>query len=195
MKSLRVFACFLLCASPISTRVSPARADYVVAQKPTDAHRTIRDVSQLRSIEIVTDRDETVEQFFARRQLVLVDNANSDGKPCSVAQITQGDAAKFFASYPLQNDQGFRLFRYGDYYDLEKPAPAVAALFADDLALNWKNTLLILAPDATNTEDDLNKKARLVGRIFVKDRENWRPEMDAESLKYQPSEEKTEQTN
>lgn len=146
----------------------------------------MRDNNSLRTIEIVTDRQETVAQFFKRQKLVLVDNANSDGKPCSIQQIVSGEVNKFFASYPLQNDQGFAPYLFGAEYQLEKPAPAVAALFADDLALDWQNTILILAPldDEAKTKENFNKKARLVGRILIKDREKWRPGMDAQKLKY-----------
>ena len=194
MKQLRFPPVLLLCAAPIAAPIGSATADDA-AKTPTataTAPMTIfvRDAAANRAIELVTDRQETVPEFFARQKLVLVDNANTDGKFWSVPQIINGDASKFFVSYPLQNDQGFRLYRYGDYFQLEKPAPAVTALFGEKS--NGENTLLILAPDGTNGEDGHNKKARLVGRILVKDRANWRPEMDAELLKYQQSDAKTE---
>ena len=187
----RVLLCGLLCLSPVLSRAAEKSK---IPAKP----KTVCDDTKGRTIEIVTDRDETVEQFFARQQLSLVDNANTDGKFWSVDQIVKGQATKIFVSYPLQNDQNFRLFRYGDFYHLEKPAPDVTALFADDLALNWKNTMLIVAPSPAAelsldlSLSDLNRpNARLVGRVFIKDRDKWRPEMEAETLKYQEPTEKT----
>ena len=185
MKNVHFPLYFLLCAAPIAIMVSSTQAADAPVNAQTAKTRTVRDSNDLRTLEIATNCDETVTQFFARQKLVLVDNANTAGKFWSVPQIINGDASKIFVSYPLQNDQGFRLYRYGDYFQLEKTAPAVAALFKDDLKLNWKNTMLILAPDETGGEDSLDKKARLVGRIFIKDAAKWRPEMDAELLKYQ----------
>lgn len=188
----------LLCALPllISTGfTAPIAAAPTVTTAGQEAKklRAISDDNDLRTIEAMTDRDETVAQFFVRQKLVLVDNANTDGKFWSVDQIVKGEASHVFVSYPLQNDQGFRLYRYGDFYALEKPAPAVAALFARDS--NWKNSMLILSlsTDDSATKDDLNKGARVIGRIFIKDRERWRPELDAESLKYQEPDEATDE--
>ena len=185
MKQFRFLPLFLLCAAPTSMLATAARAADAPVQMPAAKTHAIRDASDARTIEVVTDCDETVEQFFARQKLSLVDNANTDGKFWSVDQIVNGEASKFFVSYPLQNDQGFRTYRYGDYYNLEKPAPAVAALFADT-KLNWKNVLLILAPatEDEKTANELNKPARLVGFVSIPSRDNWRPEMDADALKY-----------
>ena len=195
MKTTRFFSYFLLSASLLVSTIGRSKADEAPA--PTAKYRTICNCSGLRKIEVITDRDETVAQFFARQKLVLVNNANTDGKMRSVGQIVSGKAPQFFASYPLGNDQGFRLYSYGDFYNLEKPAPAVAALFTDDLAQNWSNTLLILAPLAAakqislDISDVKHPNARLVGRVLVKDREKWRPEIEADALKYQESKAKT----
>ena len=201
MKQFRFFPVFLLCAAPFATPISSATAEDA-AKTPaatTEAPKTIfvRDADANRAIEVVTDRPETVSQFFARQKLVLVDNANTNGKFWSVPQIVNGDASKVFVSYPLQNDQGFRLYRYGDFYNLEKPSPDVSRTLAIQPKLDWKNTMLIFAvstddADGKKTDDALNKTARLVGRILVKDRAHWRPEMDAETLKYQQSDAKAE---
>lgn len=196
MKLFRFFAYLLMCAAPISAHINPARADCVVSQMPTAKVKIVRDDNNLRTIEVVTERDETVEQFFARQKLVLIDKASSNNKSWSVDQIVKGEAFRIFVSYPLQNDQGFRPYLYGAFYKLEKPAPAVAALFADDLAFNWKNTMLIVKtlPPANPvslelTLSDMKRpNARIVGFVSIKDQRNWRPEMEAESLKFQQPE-------
>lgn len=201
MKNFRFLPYLLLCAAPIAMGVSPMQAADVPANTQATGARTVRDNNDLRTIEVVTDCNETVAQFFARQKLVLVDNANTDGKSRSVEQIVSGKAPKFFASYPLQNDQDFRLYRYGDFYHLEKPSPAVAALFKDDLKLNWKNTMLILAPlsaakqPSLDLSDIKHPNARLVGRVFIKDRDHWRAEMDAKSLKYREPDAKTDEAD
>ena len=194
MKIFRFFPVLLLCAAPIAGPIHGARADDATKTPTTteEAQKTIlvREADANRAIEVVTDHQETVPEFFARQKLVLIDNANSDGKFWSVPQLINGDVSKIFVSYPLQNDQGFRPYRYGDFYNLEKLSPAVAALFGEDA--NWENTMLILVTYETNSKDGLNKTARLVGRVSIKNRAKWRPEMDAELLKYQQPDAKTD---
>ena len=194
----------LLCALAVIPRLeSSAHAADDAATPTTKAEfvmpSVIKDDNDLRTIEVVTDRNETVAQFFGRQRLVLIDNMNSDGKPVTFARIVRGEVPKFFTSYPLQNDQNFVIYRYGDYFQLTRPEPAVATavagLFDEKLKLDWNNTMLILAPNEKNSEDGMNKKAQLVGRIFIKNRDQWRPEMDAETLKYRGSGEKTEPSN
>ena len=101
MMSPRVLICGLLCLSPVWSCADAEKSKTPASETPVeikqpDKYKAVRDANDLRTIEIVTDRDETVAQFFARQQLSLVDNANTDGKFWSIGQIANGEANKNF---------------------------------------------------------------------------------------------------
>ena len=144
-----------------------------VAKSAADATHMVKEENDERLVEIISDRDESVAQFFARQKLVLADKLNTDGHFWSVEQTLDGATRRIFVSYPLSNEHDFALYLYGAYYEIEPPTPTICALFAHEPAPTWANTALILAPGVIT--EGLASSAKVVGRITIKDRDKWLP--------------------
>ena len=171
-----------------------ARADE--ANKDATAQpmtRTLIDRDALRSIEIVTDRHESVAQFFQRQKLALATSPILDGKFVQNAELAKTkDTTKVFVSYPLENDHDLIIRLYGAYFFLASVSAEVQAIFNDDTAPAKAQTLLIFAPTATTKIEDNTAPVRLVGRIRIFDGANWSPSVEADTFKYQPTKIATE---
>ena len=179
----------ILCALPLFCAVGTgcaADAGPSAGTKPAATSLYLRDSDEMRAIEVQSDRKETVEEFFARQKLSFVGKPNTDGKFWSVSETIRDEPLKFFASYPLDNDHDFALYRFGAFYEMAPTSPTVSALFQNSSTpLNWSNTLLIVAPTGDQSDTATAVSARIVGYVFIKDAAKWTPSREAEKLKYQ----------
>ena len=164
----------LLCLAPLSSFAAPAKTEMPLT-------RTLIDRDNVRSIEIVTDRRESVAQFFARQQLAVAIWPTLDGKFVKETSQWSGDKPrKLFVSYPLFNDEQFKMSLYGAFYEVSPLAPEVLSLLRDEAAPSSHRTLLVLAP-GEKTDDRMKQTARVVGRIRVFG--SWLPDSE-ESLHF-----------
>ena len=162
----------LAIAAPQTPLTTPATAE-TAAESDAAVPRVVKEENDERLVEIISDRAESVADFFARQPLVLADKPNTDGHFWSVAQTLDGTERRVFVSYPLSNQHDFAPYLYGAYYEIEPPAPAICALFAHEPVPTWANTALIMAPG--DVTEGLASSAQVVGRITIKDRDKWLP--------------------
>ena len=126
MKTTTVKMCALSarCMVTIAMATTPSfvarvRADEVQRKDNTTQPmtRTLIDRDANRSIEIVTDRHESVAQFFQRRKLALATSPILDGKFVQNAELAKTkNTTKVFVSYPLENDHDLSIRLYGAYF-------------------------------------------------------------------------------
>ena len=144
--------------------------------------RTLIDKDKLRSIEIITDRHESIAQFFKRQKLIFASSPIQDAHSLSTAEQFKSDKPRtVFVSYPIDSDSDFNLKLYGAYFELAPPAPEVIALLRGSDAIQGealkqgetsllpRSFLFIFAPEELAEATGLNsknaRKVRLVGRI------------------------------
>ena len=158
-----------LAFAPISSFAGPSGA------APAIQVRTLIDRDDLRSIEVVTDRHESVEQFFGRQKLALGTSAVIDGKfVTDPAQWQSSKTRSLFVSYPLFNDEAFKMSLFGANFRLLPPATKVLALLKDQSGPSG-STFVILAP--LGQLKGQTQPARIVGRIQVTGA--WQPSSEA----------------
>lgn len=197
MKIFTVKTCALgaLCLTMLALGfANSARADEIARATTTQPMpRTLIDRDANRSIEIVTDRHESISQFFQRQKVMIahapLTNRNVIPSANDLLKLTQ--PTKVFVSYPLENDRGLTIFRYGANLLLAPPNAAVQELFSDNAKLSSRQTLLIFvattSDSAENKVDNNDVPVRLVGRIRVIEGAFWSPESEADTFKYQPA--------
>ena len=150
--------------------LSMARADEaktrVANEKAAPLTRTLIDRDALRSIEIITDRHESIAQFFARQKLVFASAPMDGAKPLGNAGGFKSDKTRrVFVSYPIPNDSNFAPNLFGTYLDLQPPSPEMLALLGDQSAGNSLWIFALDNPAQELAEASKKRLARLVGRI------------------------------
>ncbi len=169
-------------------RANQSKAD-TVAQPMA---RTLIDRDANRSMEIVTDRHESVAQFFQRQKLALAIAPILDGKPISNTDLANlKTTTKIFVSYPLENDHDLIIRLYGANFSLAPVSAEVQALFnGNDDVPPKTQTMLIFAPTDTTKIEDNTAAVRLVGRVRIFEGGSWLPESEIAALAYLPPKDK-----
>ena len=190
MSKAKFFVACALCALTTPGLVGNARAQETKPATTTQPlMRTLIDRDANRSIEIVTDRHESVAQFFQRQKLAIAIAPTLNGKPVSNAELAKTTTtAKIFVSYPLENDHDMTIRLYGAFFSLAPVSQEVRALFDADEDANppKTRTMLIFAPIDTTKIEDTTAPARLVGRVRIFDGGNWLPGSEKSALVYAP---------
>lgn len=175
-----------LCLASVVAVSAPVAAQKAVEPTSTEPLvRTLIDRDSLRSIEIVTDRRESISQFFARQKLMVASSPTLDGRPVTNPAQWRGSKTKLlFVSYPLFNDSDFRMDLFGAYLELSPLTPALLDLLGSKMIAAPQRSLLILVPDEKRAGQKW-PAARIVGRIQVLGA--WSPDKEIETLRFVPS--------
>ncbi len=160
--------------SPAQTVTEPK----AVPTTPKVLTRTLIDRDELRSVEVVTTRHESLAQFFGRQPVILSSMLKVEGKP--VPDWTQFQITKptsLFVSYPLYSDDAFGLKYFGANVELIPPSSAVLDVLKNAWSSSWSDRLLILVFDDGLPTSAAQRKGKPRVRIVgcIQDNGQWRP--------------------
>ena len=156
------------------------------AATPREAtlQRVLIDRDANRSIELVTDRHESVADFFARTKTFLAFNGMAAEKLISISEfLSNPKTTEVFVNYPLQSEHGYRLERYGAYLSLSPTEKIVAKFNTAESDTEVVETYLIFAT-ADGLESDKVVNAAVVGIIRIFAPGQWQPEDEMRTLAY-----------
>ncbi|RYX83369.1 hypothetical protein EON83_15215 [bacterium] len=184
MKSL--FSLGLLAVVTVAPIHAEPTAKSTVAKPLT---RVLIDRDELRSIEVVTDRHESISQLFARQRIALASSPIVDNKWVdNWSQLKISKPTPVFVSYPLHNDDGFQMKFYGHNLELVPPIPAVLELFKGAPKTSDSRVYVVLAFDDGRPSpaflDNKSRRARLIGRVQVFGA--WNAESEKAYLAFSP---------